>query len=77
MTALCTDCHILGEEGRIGSGYTLQKCKNACLNDTTCLGIDFGKNGRDGECYFNYDQNEDFVDHADFDAWRKNSDCGM
>ena len=77
MLSLCTLCDISGAERKIGTGYALEQCQNECLEDTTCLGIDFGENGgRSGECYFNFDQNEKFQQHTNFKAWSKNPNCG-
>ena len=77
MSALCTDCDIVGKERKIGAGYTLEKCKDACRKDATCLGIDFGKKKRSGECYFNYDQSKSFQENHSFDAWSKTLECCM
>ena len=74
---LCTSCDISGKESRIGQKYTLVQCKTQCLNDTNCLGIDFGKGDRGGECFFNYEQNDDFGNHKNFDGWKKSSNCGV
>ena len=49
MVPLCTSCDISGGERRVyGTGLTLEQCKSKCLDDTTCLGIDFGKYSRTG-----------------------------
>ena len=71
MKTLCTSCDVSGKEKRIGTGYTLESCKQACIADDSCLAIDFGKNGRFGECYFNYEQNTKYGSHSNFDAWTK------
>ena len=76
MIPLCESCDISGKEKKIGSRYTLEECKSECSKDDACLGIDFGKGKRSGECYFNYDQGDDSSSHQDFDAWSKSSDCG-
>jgi len=72
---LCTSCDISGRERRVATGLTLEQCKSICLNDSTCLGIDFGKNSRAGECYFNFEQNINFGSHGNFDAWSKSTNC--
>ena len=76
MIPLCESCDISGKEKKIGSRYTLEECKSECSKDADCLGIDFGKGKRSGECYFNYDQGDESSSHQDFDAWSKSSDCG-
>ena len=76
MQRLCTSCDISGKEEKIGTGYSLVQCKSECLNDAKCLGIDFGKGKRDGECYFNYDEYVGYGSHENFDAWTKTTFCG-
>ena len=73
---LCESCDMSGKEKRLGSGLTLDECKLKCIDDDACLGIDFGKAARTGKCYGNYDQNDDYKDNANYDAWYKNPDCG-
>merc|ERR1719454_2119956 len=65
---LCQNCDITGSEKKIGV-MDLEKCEKACLADKECKGYDYGKNGREGECYLNYDQGTDTVGHGSFDAW--------
>ena len=77
MLNLCTSCDISGRERRVATGLTLERCKSICLNDSTCLGIDFGKNSRAGECYFNFEQNINYESHGNFNAWSKSTNCGM
>ena len=76
MEPLCTSCDISGKEEKIGTGMTLEECKLECLDDPNCQGIDFGKDKRNGECYFNYEEGASFGDHENFDAWSKKSECG-
>ena len=76
MEPLCTSCDISGKEEKIGTGMTLEECKLECLDDSNCQGIDFGKDKRYGECYFNYEEGASFGDHENFDAWSKKSECG-
>ena len=76
MVPLCPSCDILGRETRFGAGLTLEECKSGCLNNSTCLGIDFGINGREGECFFNEEQNVNFESHENFDGWSKSTNCG-
>ena len=76
MVFLCTSCDISGTESRKGMGLTLDQCKFKCIEDTKCLGIDFGKYSRAGQCYFNFEQNVNFGSHGSFDGWSKSSDCG-
>eukprot|EP00493_Phyllostaurus_siculus_P010199 UN10337 len=45
------------------------------LQDASCLGIDFGKNGRSGECFFSTGQATVHESHSDFDAWKKTDTC--
>ena len=78
MVPLCTSCDISGGERRVyGTGLTLEQCKSKCLDDTTCLGIDFGKYSRTGQCYINYEQNVDYGSHGSFDGWSKSNYCGI
>ena len=77
ITPLCTSCDISGREIRVSQKYTLVQCKTQCLNDNNCLGIDFGKGDRGGECFFNYEQNDDFRSHKNFDGWKKFSNCSV
>ena len=76
MVPLCPSCDISGRETRFGAGLTLEECKSGCLNNSTCLGIDFGINGREGECFFNEEQNVNFESHENFDGWSKSTNCG-
>ena len=55
----------------------LEECKLQCLDDPNCQGIDFGKDKRNGECYFSKEEGASFGDHENFDAWSKKSECGM
>merc|ERR1719300_4433 len=75
MEKLCDNCDISGSEVSKGSGYTLSSCQNECLQDPSCLGIDFGKNGRLGECFFNTGQATSHGSNSDFDGWRKANTC--
>ena len=75
MLPLCTSCDISGTETKAGEDITLVECTSRCLNDETCLGIEFGKGGRKGECYLNHDQNVKFRGHAHFDGWSKSTNC--
>ena len=75
MEYLCTSCDIKGSERRVGKGFTLEQCKSKCIDDSSCLGIDFGKNKRAGECYFNTKQNVNYKSHGNFDGWRKSNQC--
>ena len=76
MEPLCTYCDIPGKEKKIGTGMTLGDCKLKCVDDPNCKSIEFGKGGRDGECYFNYERGSYIKDHDHFDAWGKKSQCG-
>lgn len=71
MVPLCTSCDVKGHEKRIGKDYTLEQCKERCIADYSCTAIDFGKNGRSGECYFNYEYQYSYKSHSKFDAWSK------
>jgi len=72
MEALCTSCDISGAEDEVSppTGWTLQRCKEECLQRSDCLGIDFGKNGRAGSCHVNKG-NTRGNPHANFDGWVK------
>ena len=48
---------------------TLEECKLACMNDTTCSSVDYGKNSRIRECYLNYGNEIKYRDHDDFDSY--------
>ena len=76
MLSLCTSCDISGRESSAGTGLTLETCKSKCLDDSTCLGIDFGKGSRAGQCYFNHEQNVRYGSHGGFDGWSKTTECG-
>ena len=85
---MCENCDIKGREKKAGSGYSLDDCKLACQIDPDCQGIDFGKGGRRGQCWLNYDHPldmgtkdeyglyihlEDVVtENGDFDSYIKN-----
>ena len=51
---------------------TLQQCKKQCEERSDCTAIDYGKNGRNQECYFNYGGKTDYNDNDDFDAYAVN-----
>ena len=72
MVFVCNNCHITGRETQVAKGITLEECKSRCVDDDTCLGIDFGAE----RCYFNYDQNDNTEAYTGFDAWKKNAECG-
>ena len=76
MVSLCTSCDIAGTESFIDY-LDLEQCKSKCLDDVTCLGIDFGKGRRDRQCYHNFAQNVKFGSHSYFDAWIKTNVCGI
>lgn len=74
MRPSCTSCDMQGPETRIGMGYTLQECMEACLQRSDCHAIDFGKNGRAGECYVN-DGGTKGGGHNNFDGWAKSCEA--
>ena len=76
MKPLCKSCDMKGSEKKVASGLTLEQCKLKCMKDDTCLGIDFGKGYRSGQCFFNYKQNQDYSSNNYYDAYRKDPDCG-
>ena len=76
MQPLCESCDMSGREKQVASGLTLEECKLKCMNDNTCLGIDFGKGHRSGACYFNYQQNTRYTRSAYYNAYRKDPKCG-
>ena len=74
----CTDCDLRGIEkaapGTQGD-FTLESCKQACIDDSTCFGIDFGY----GECYLTTSQLLDdngYIAHSGFNGYKKMT-CGM
>jgi len=75
MAEYCVDCDIEGAEVLRGSDYTLTQCQDECLEDPSCLGIDFGKGSRSGECFFNTDEVSSYSSASEFDAWRKANTC--
>ena len=78
MEPLCRSCEIRGREARKGTGYTLRQCKSECEFDPDCLGIDFGKDHRANECWFNYEPSSIYKYDQDpnFDAWIKSKAKG-
>jgi len=54
MVLLCENCNYIGSEEHMGS-MTLEQCINGCLRDEKCFGMEYGKGGRAGHCYFNSD----------------------
>ena len=70
-----TVCDNSGTEKKFRAGLALEECKSRCLNDDKCLGFEFGKGGRKGECYLNHDQNVKYRGQEHFDGWRKNTNC--
>lgn len=81
MRKLCTSCDINGAEtkysSQFGENMDVEECKWACMARRDCLGIDFGKGNRKGQCYLNTAQNTAHTPHANFDAWAKltKSEC--
>lgn len=81
MRNLCTSCDINGAEtkysSQFGENMDVEECKWACMTRSDCLGIDFGKGDRKGQCYLNTAQNTAHTPHANFDAWAKltESEC--
>ena len=79
MKELCKSCNIDGLEIEVkpstggGLKYTLEECKKKC--HSTCIGIDYGKNDRAGECWINF-KRLGYTYNKDFDAWDRSSDCG-
>ena len=59
--------------------YSVEECKQSCIKDTGCVGIDLGINKRKGECWLNYGtiKGKGFQHHNDFNSWKKNHACGM
>jgi hypothetical protein len=50
---LCTGCEYSGAETKQAGTRTLQQCQDPCIADSGCLAIDYGKDGRAGDCYQN------------------------
>ena len=73
---LCKNCEIPGREKK-QRVTTIYACKLTCFSDPNCLGIDFGKNNRNGECFHNYersfraDNSIVTIYKENFDAWQK------
>ena len=55
---------------------TLEQCKDACRNDEACTAIDYGKNSRAQDCFFNYGGKVTYVEHNDFNAYILNKRQG-
>ena len=72
MKPLCSSCSLLGREKLGGMGLTLEECKKLCMDDETCLGINFGNSLK---CTLNIQQNEKYSKSTYFDAWRKDPEC--
>ena len=75
---MCENCDIKGDEYRVKSNYpiSLNDCQSLCMEDDRCLGIDYGKGKRRGECYINIGQSKTAKKAETFDAWVWSSDCG-
>jgi len=69
-TKRCSSCDLKGKETRIGKGWTLSACESACIKNKACKGIDFGKNGRKGDCFINTGQATAYGHHANFDGYK-------
>ena len=76
MIKKCTSCDIRGDEIKINVN-TLEDCKNWCIKDDRCKGIDFGKGRwRSGECFINIEQSRTYTSNSDFDGWVWSKNCG-
>ena len=54
MPSFCTNCDIRGEKATPGiqGSFTLESCKQACRDNLSYYGIDFGHSGSGiGKCY--------------------------
>ena len=76
MKQLRKSCKTTAKEEPDSRTKTLEECNTMCLNDKNCLGIDFGKNDHEGECFISTDQSTDCETNTDFDAWIKSFGCG-
>ena len=78
MIPLCSSCVISGRNTRVREGLRLEECKSECLNNSTCLGINFERNGREGDCsfIFNEEQHVNFEANENFEGWSKSTNCG-
>jgi len=74
MTHHCSGCEINSSERRASNSYSLQQCKDACMNDPGCYGIDVGKNGREGECWMATQQTSSTNPTSKYDGYLKK--CG-
>ena len=71
FSKLCKSCDYEGAEKKVASGVSLQKCMSLCVENKECTAIDFGKNGRKGECFVNTGTVKKHKAHGDFDAYVK------
>ena len=59
----------------------VEKCKQLCMKNKDCVGIDFGINNiydrNKGQCWLNFGTIKKTVTHKDFNSWKKNPACGM
>jgi hypothetical protein len=71
----CYDCEYFGEGKLMVAGNgSVEDCKNLCLKDRSCVGINASENW----CYFRQSINVAIMSHASdpgWQAWRKSNDC--
>ena len=67
---LCSSCDVSSNPAEEEMGkMTLEKCKKQCEERSDCTAIDYGKNGRNQECYLNYGGMTNYNNHNDFDVY--------
>ena len=72
----CTSCNMEQTKEVNKGKMTLEQCKDACRNDEACTAIDYGKNSRAQDCFFNYGGKVTYVEHNDFNAYILNKRQG-
>ena len=83
MLPLCSKCDMdATSEYRSSSAQdNVEKCKQLCMKDKDCVGIDFGINNiydrNKGQCWLNFGTIKKTVNHKDFNSWKKNPACSM
>ena len=76
MIPQCSKCDMdATREDLISSIHNVEECKQECMKSASCIGIDFGNVNR--KCYLNFGTFKKWVNHNDFNSWKKNPACGM
>merc|ERR1719281_2366544 len=74
MKQFCTECDLIAKEYTKSGSYTLQQCKDACMTDSSCYGIDYGK--KDKKCRIALSKPPAAASVAFYDGYVKDG-CGM